>query len=126
MLNRFPNDMEKVCEYDPAIYPRKLWVSVGASTKELSEVFMGIEDVDDTAIAVTYETCRKEDNYAGVLVRFRNRTDITPSVIAHEATHAALSIYEYVGAEVDMKNQEPFAYLLGWIADCIWKTKLGK
>lgn len=118
--------MEKVCEYDPAIYPRKLWVSVGASTKELSEMFMGIEDVDDTAIAVTYETCRKEDNYAGVLVRFRNRTDITPSVIAHEATHAALNIYEYVGAEVDTKNQEPFAYLLGWIADCIWKTKLGK
>lgn len=118
--------MKKIFEYDPAIYPRKLWVSVGASTKELNEVFEKMGDMDDSAIATVYSVCRTENKIGGVLIRFNNRMDMTPSVIAHESVHAAMGIYSYVGAEVDLDNQEPFAYLVGWVADCAWKAKQGK
>lgn len=118
--------MKRIFEFDPAIYPQTLWVSVCASTKELNEFFSDMDDMDDDAIATTYSVCKASSKELGVLIRFRNRLDITPSVVAHESTHAAMKIYEYVGAEVDMDNQEPFAYLVGWIADCIWQSKIGK
>lgn len=118
--------MKKIFEYNPVIYPRKLWVSVGASTKELNEVFEEVEDMEDSAIATVYSVCRTENKMGGMLIRFNNRMDMTPSVIAHESVHAAMGIYGYVGAEVDLDNQEPFAYLVGWIADCIWQSKIGK
>lgn len=118
--------MKKIFEYNPVIYPRKLWVSVGASTKELNEVFEEVGDMEDSAIATVYSVCRTENKMGGMLIRFNNRMDMTPSVIAHESVHAAMGIYGYVGAEVDLDNQEPFAYLVGWIADCIWQSKIGK
>lgn len=118
--------MKKIFEYNPVIYPRKLWVSVGASTKELNEVFEEVGDMEDSSIATVYSVCRTENKMDGMLIRFNNRMDMTPSVIAHESVHAAMGIYGYVGAEVDLDNQEPFAYLVGWIADCIWQSKIGK
>ena len=118
--------MKKIFEYNPVIYPRKLWVSVGASTKELNEVFEEVGDMEDSTIATVYSVCRTENKMGGMLIRFNNRMDMTPSVIAHESVHAAMGIYGYVGAEVDLDNQEPFAYLVGWIADCIWQSKIGK
>lgn len=120
------NDMKKIFEYDPVIYPRKIWVSIGASTEELSAEFEGIEDMDDSAIAVTYHTFNKNNNLGGVLIRFNKKGDITASIAAHEATHAALDIYEYVGAKADVENQEPFAYLVGFVTDCIWSSKNNK
>lgn len=115
--------MKKIFEYDPMIYPRKIWVAVGASTEELSAEFVGIDDMGDADIAVTYYTVRKSDKKYGVLIRFRKRGDITPSVSSHEAVHAALEIFRCIGAEVDVENQEPLAYIVDWITDCIWKSK---
>lgn len=115
--------MKKIFEYDPMIYPRKIWVSIGASTEELNAELEGIEDMKDSAIAVTSHTFNKNNKLGGVLIRFNKKSNITAEVAAHEATHAALGIYEYVGADVDVENQEPFAYLVGFITDCIWLSK---
>jgi len=41
--------------------------------------------------------------------------------IAHEASHAAGYIFNHIGADMDCG--EPTAYLIGWIADCCWKSK---
>ena len=41
---------------------------------------------------------------------------------SHEACHVALHIYEYIGAEVSITNQEPYCYLTAWITECIYKT----
>lgn len=51
---------------------------------------------------------------------------MTAKNIAHESTHAALEIFAYVGARISYDNQEPYAYLVGWIADCIDKVKNNK
>lgn len=83
--------------------------------------------MDESADAeVTGNRRLKPDIKGGILIRFRNKKAMTTSIISHEATHAALEIFDYVGAVVDPKNQEPFTYLVGWIADCINQVKIGK
>ena len=40
---------------------------------------------------------------------------LKPGVVAHEASHAAKDLFEYIGAE--SSAHETFEYLLGWIVD---------
>ena len=40
---------------------------------------------------------------------------LKPGVVAHEASHAAKDLFEYIGAEPSA--HETFEYLLGWIVD---------
>ena len=115
-----------IYQFDPQIYPRKLWVSVGASTEELQERF-GKEDIkedlDDSYYAETYSVQQKEPLLGGVLIRFQNLKAMTPENMAHEATHAALEIFDYCDCRIDVENQEPFAYLVGWIVKCIEEVR---
>lgn len=83
----------KIHEFDPVIYPRKLWVAV--STDTFSD-------------------------------RFESKNAITIANIAHESSHIAMNIFDYIGAKVDLANQETFSYLVGWVADCINQVRTGK
>lgn len=79
---------------------------------------------------------RKKDNATCLLVKFNNPSDgFTSSgddlldlvdVCAHESVHVAIDIYNCVGAEIDVKNQECFAYFVGYITERILKTLLNK
>lgn len=114
----------KVYQFDPQIYPRKLWVAVGVTTSELNEKFVDeIKDMDDSNDAETLPIQQKEPLLGGVLVRFENLKSMRPDNIAHEATHAALEIFDYVDARIQYDNQEPFAYLVGWVVKCIDEVK---
>lgn len=114
-----------IFEFDPQIYPRKLWVSVGASTEELQEKFGkdDIKDFNESYYAETYSVQQKEPLLGGTLIRFKDLAAMTTGNIAHEATHAALVIYDYIGGRIDYSNQEPFAYLVGWLAKCCDEVK---
>lgn len=118
----------QIHEFDPKIYPRLVWVTVGSPASVLKDMFEGgMEDMDDSSYAVVINTRRtKPDVRAGVLIRFCNKEAMTTGIIAHEASHAAMEILDYIGAEVDLKNQEYFSYLCGWIADCCQQVKSGK
>lgn len=50
------------------------------------------------------------------------RNDVTPSVIAHEALHTVNSIMHDRWIKSDLDNDEPQAYLLGWIVKQCHKT----
>ena len=118
-----------IYQFDPQIYPRKLWVSVGASTEELQERF-GKEDIkedlDDSYYAETYSVQQKEPLLGGVLIRFQDLKAMSPENMTHEATHAALEIFDYCDCRIDVENQEPFAYLVGWIVRCIDEVRNAK
>lgn len=43
--------------------------------------------------------------------------EITPGIIAHEALHVGHYIFHDIGADSDLNNDEPLAYLLKWIVD---------
>ncbi len=111
-------------EYDPVIYPRKLWVHIGRDLEELIDAeFDGCNPPGKEYGGVTYgEAVRKSDNRYGVLVSFKTGKDMTMDVCAHEASHACDDIE---GAITMEHGGEASAYLLGWIASCINKARLG-
>lgn len=114
-------------EFDPQIYPRLLWVTYGCSTSVLKDIFG--DEAQDMSKDTYAETvcCRRlnPDVRGGVLIRFENKDAMTAKNIAHESVHAALEIFDYVDARISSDNQEPFAYLVGWIADCCNQVRIG-
>ena len=124
----------EIHQFDPVIYPRKLWVVRGKGSKEyIIKEFISPDgsrlaiDDDDTAIITTYGSVMhvKSGKY-GVLVWIKDITNSDTGAIAHEGAHVATYIFADIGAYLVPSNQEPFAYLCGWAADCIYQTKTRK
>lgn len=122
------SDRKSIHEFDCHVYPRKIWVSVAAPLKELNEFFENAyEDMEESADAtVSVNRRMNPEAMGGVLIRFKNKSAMTVETITHEAIHAALEVFDYVGSIVGTKNQEPFAYLCGYIARCINQVKKNK
>lgn len=114
---------ETLHEFDLAIYPRKLWIAVSKSKFE--DILDGISDFSDSYAAITETTYNKKTGKGGVLIRFASKKDMTIKHITHEATHVAMDIFSYIGAKVDLEDQECFSYLCGYIADCCDKVRKG-
>ncbi len=113
----------RIHQFNPVIYPLKLWVSNGNNEAALSEVF---EEIDGGSLSLgengisaasTYDkvVVHKETELYGVLVMVDS--EITVNQIAHEATHAARFWWDWL--EEDQTGREADAYLVGWIAECI-------
>lgn len=113
-----------VYEYDPVIYPRKLWVHIGKDLEKLIDAeFYGCIPPEKEYGGVTYkEVVRKTDKKWGVLISFPASKGMTMGVCAHEASHACDDIEEALGIH---HGGETSAYLLDWIASCINKARLG-
>lgn len=100
--------------------------------KELYVYSDGLE-LDDsiTSCDCTSSTCtRKSDNKSIILIKHNKDSNIVGidktldliNTICHEAGHAVLDIYEHMHQQVCNCSSEPFCYLLGYIAECIYKT----
>jgi hypothetical protein len=50
------------------------------------------------------------------------KPDATHSSIAHEVVHLVNSIYHDRGMKLDVLEDEPQAYLTGWVTEQIYKT----
>lgn len=119
-------------EFDPVIYPFRLWGIVGGTDKEITDSFLQYEGEEIESLdkgiskseAFAMPVISKESNRYGVVVYFVNRRVMTCSVIAHESSHAAKFLFEHIGA--DVKEHEPFEYVVGWIAGCCEKAKKNK
>jgi hypothetical protein len=117
-------------EFDPVIYPRKLWVTYDATSDELNEYFP-TGDINDNKFkdetgyyGITYRTQNK-DKKGGVLIRFAdNKESMQSWNMIHEAMHAAGHICDYVGIQADWDNDEAFVYLTTWIVKCCEKVKI--
>ena len=112
-------------EYDPAIYPRKLWVHIGYDFKELAQkaFYNVVIDENKDYRGVEYgEVIRKSDDKYGILVSFPKRKDMTMDICVHEASHVCDDLENALNIK---HGDEPSAYLLGWIASCINKARLG-
>lgn len=46
--------------------------------------------------------------------------------IAHEATHAALYVFDPLSVRYDADHSEPLAYLVDWITGWLWQQAKGK
>lgn len=116
--------VKEVHQFDPVIYPCLVWVAIGDGL--MLDRFPRIDLIGDESIGETEQTWDAKSGREGVLIRFRSRSQMTAEATAHEAVHAAAEIFRFVGGEIDVKNQEPFAYLVGFIADCIDQVRRNK
>ena len=90
-------------EYDPVIYPRMLCVS--------------------NSDAITYDEVREKSNKKLCsFVNFASKDSMRMGVCCYEASHVCDAIEDAIGME---HGGEPSAYLMGWIASCINKARLG-
>nr|DAH75720.1 MAG TPA: hypothetical protein [Caudoviricetes sp.] len=64
----------------------------------------------------------KSDRRRGVLVSFQCQKNMSMNYCCHEASHVCDAIEDYTDME---HGDEPSAYLIGWIASCINKARLG-
>ena len=114
-----------IAEYDPQIYPCRLWVAVTTDLKSLSDKFNDVSTgvgIDTSFIydheAVTYYVQSKEKpKHYGILIASTAKHYFTTKLIAHEATHGAEFIWQHVGEK--RRGSEADAYLVGWIAEKI-------
>lgn len=122
-----------IYEYQMGIYPRRLWVTFDATPDELNDMFPsgGTDDKPFVELPkyANADVNRVVDNnkHGGFLVRFFCREVVNMGIVAHESNHIADEVWDYIGAEVDLKNNEPHSYLVGWVASRIedsLKTKI--
>ncbi|HSE99836.1 MAG TPA: hypothetical protein VLA48_02980 [Nitrososphaeraceae archaeon] len=59
------------------------------------------------------------DDGDNIVVVFNSKVDA--STIAHESTHVCTYTFQKIGAEIDVDNDETFAYLIGWVVGQIHK-----
>lgn len=124
-------------EFDPVIYPFRLWVSVNPSHEDISEKFYALtEDMDRMdiskdqfdhdrfSIATTCPVSDKESGWIGTIVCIWIPKRFTINQLCHESAHVS----DYCFGRFGMGNRsfvdgEPYAYFIGWIAECIEKVK---
>ena len=133
----------KIYEFNPEIYPFRLWVGMNVQTQEIKDKFFAwniddntISDITDsdlsgnTVVATTYPVCCREDNWIGAFVHIVRKDKCSVGVIAHEASHVCDFLSYRLGlvGEVDnlFSHGEARAYFMEWVANCINEVKTGK
>lgn len=95
--------------------------------KEITEEYLS---TNPTTSAYTFRAIDKRNKYATFVVRILNvfsntklekDTDLI-NTIAHEAMHIVLDTFDKMGEIVSVHVQEPYAYYIGWICECIYKS----
>jgi hypothetical protein len=122
----------EIHEFNPVIYPYKLWVVIDKKPNTISDMFneysgKPIEFIDRDTMgleAFTMPVERKDNSSFGVIIFFRSKKSISYELVAHESSHAAKYLFEHIDA--DIKGHEPFEYVVGWIAGCCEKVRKNK
>ena len=63
--------------------------------------------------------CFDKEGYANYYIFIK--PDVSEKLVAHEAVHISNYIFRDKGIELDLNNDEPYAYLIGWIVGIIHK-----
>jgi hypothetical protein len=120
----------KIHQFDPVIYPVKLWVVITDDLLPIADKFVkesGKEfntEFKTKHHAFTENVVEKETYMWGIIVIFRSKKDMNVGLISHESTHVAREIWNRINESVT--GIEADAYLVEWIANCIEKVKLNK
>lgn len=117
----------KIHEFELGIYPRRVWIANKCTKVEIDDAFclrdgkpIDLPGMYEGAATVYPEVMLRKSGSYGVLVAINTKLNV--GEIAHEAGHVATSVFCDIGSYLDPNNQEPFMYLLGYIAECIDKV----
>ena len=115
----------QIHQFENAIYPRKLWVAVCDNEEAVNKRFGVDFENSDRWQAYVFSCTDSESGNLGVCCIFRRKKYLTVKNIAHEAVHVASNIFNDCNMTMGFDNgkDEHFAYLVGWVADCINQLK---
>lgn len=123
----------EIHEFDPVIYPYRIWIVIDKTPDILAEKFKEYsgkpiiftdDDGSNRQLAFTMMAIHKEEKHYGTVIYFRSKKSMSYELVAHKSSHAAKNLFEHISA--DIKEHEPFEYVLGWIAGCCEKVKKNK
>jgi len=125
------SELPAIYEFDPQLYPRKLWVCIGVNEEFINDKFcynksdkkLTFEDEDGWDALTFEEVVRKDTNLVGELVIFLSKGDMTFGTIIHECSHVVDAIEKAIGMK---HGDEPSAYLLSWVGVKINDVRLGE
>lgn len=120
----------RVHEYDPVIYPTRLWVTACTDTDKLRKSFIFLTDDDEeceeritiesNTIARTLSVADRKSGWMGCLVIIAMRDKCNTGIIAHESTHCTDWLCDHLGVSgFSFMEGEARAYYTQWVADCI-------
>lgn len=98
-----------------------------SNDKEITEEYLS---ASPTLNAYSFRAINKHNRHTTFIVRilkvFGNNklekdTDLI-NTIAHEAMHIVLDTFDKISEVVSVEVQEPYAYYIGWICECIYKS----
>lgn len=128
-----------IYEFDPVIYPTRLWVCKKPKTDDVTEIFYPLNNfgecvdsfgdvLDDVSgiYANTLIVQNKKSGMRGCLVSIFQPGGCGAGVCSHEALH----YIAYLSAQFDIPlgefdKSEPLAYLEQWATNCIWSVLVG-
>lgn len=122
----------EIHEFNPTIYPFLFWVIIDKTPKGIPNKFNGydgkpiinIESDTSNSEAFTMPVRQKHGDMYGVLIFFRSKKSMKFKLVTHECSHAAKFLFEHINA--DVKEHEPFEYVIGWMAGCCEKVKFNR
>lgn len=108
------------------IYSIEILVSVAEKNNVLKRVMdrqkIDYGDYFERELELGRCTLLKLKKGAGYIVVMRFRSDPSHGTIAHEVFHSASFVLDLVGIKLDIdKNDEAYAYLIGFITDKIYE-----
>ena len=129
-----------IYEFDPVIYPTRLWVTKQVNKEDLVNTFYFFdangEVVDNPKlgdnnsrppIATTYTVAHIDSHWLGNLVKLVQPKLCGVGVCAHEASHCTDFICDKFGIKgFNYDEGEARAYLVQWVANCINSVLVGR
>lgn len=132
----------KIYEFNPIIYPFRLWVGMNVHSKDVQNKFFAhnfdetVSDFTDKELlqtnvaATTYPVVERESGQCGAFININRKDKVSVGVIAHEASHVCDILSDMLGlvGEIDkmFSHGEARAYFIEWAANCINEVKLNK
>ena len=114
-------------EFDPFIYPFKIWITISSNLNEITDLFFDGETNEeftfirtDNYEAMTFPVIKKDNRKIGVVICFKSKQYMKVKQIAHESCHAAKYLFNHIGADVE--PHEPFEYAVGSDASSWWRS----
>ncbi len=122
----------KIYEFDPVIFPYKIWIVENPTYIEMIENFYFKNTSGDYFVPTenqynanmakcnlfTGPCDRINTGMHGVLCSGKSIYGNSVSTFAHEAVHIANRILYEIGMDNPSDNDEVLAYFVGWIVDC--------
>ena len=129
-----------IYEFDPVIYPTKLWVCKKPSVEDVGELFYpfnndgemvdsfgDVFEYDNGKYANTLIVENKKSRMRGCLVSIFLPGECGAGVCSHEALHYVAYLSEQFDIPLGgFDTSEPLAYLEQWATNCIYSVLKGR